>query len=79
MRVVITGVNRGLGRAMADEFIRLGHAVAGTVRRQDVADKLAAAWPEDCRVDVVDVRDDEAVARWAAAVLADGVVDRLDQ
>ena len=77
MRVVITGVSRGLGRAMADEFIRLGHTVAGTVRRQDVADELTASWPQDCRVDVVDVRDDEAVARWAEAVLSSGPVDRL--
>jgi NAD(P)-dependent dehydrogenase (short-subunit alcohol dehydrogenase family) len=77
MRVVITGVSRGLGRAMAEEFIRQGHTVAGSVRRPDVAVELTAAWPEGCRVDVVDVRDDAQVARWAEAVLAAGPVDRL--
>jgi NAD(P)-dependent dehydrogenase (short-subunit alcohol dehydrogenase family) len=25
--ILITGVSRGLGRAMAEEFIRLGHVV----------------------------------------------------
>ena len=30
--VVITGVSRGLGRAMVEEFIRLGHRVAGCAR-----------------------------------------------
>jgi NAD(P)-dependent dehydrogenase (short-subunit alcohol dehydrogenase family) len=77
MRVVITGVSRGLGRAMAEEFIRQGHSVAGSVRRQDVAAELVAAWDDDCRVDVVDIRDDDEVARWAEAVLAAGPVDRL--
>jgi NAD(P)-dependent dehydrogenase (short-subunit alcohol dehydrogenase family) len=77
MRVVITGVSRGLGRAMAEEFIRQGHTVAGSVRRPGVAERLRAAWPEGCRVDVVDVRDDAQVARWAEAVLTDAQVDRL--
>jgi len=31
--VVITGVTRGLGRAMAEKFIALGHTVAGTAGR----------------------------------------------
>ena len=30
--VLITGVSRGLGRAMAEEFIRLGHTVLGCGR-----------------------------------------------
>ena len=32
--VVITGVTRGLGRAMAEEFARLGHTVVGCGRSQ---------------------------------------------
>jgi NAD(P)-dependent dehydrogenase (short-subunit alcohol dehydrogenase family) len=32
--ILITGVSRGLGRAMAEEFIRLGHAVLGCGRSE---------------------------------------------
>ena len=66
---MITGVTRGLGRAMAEEFIRHGHTVAGCSRSKgaiaDLADKFGA--PHDFRV--VDVSSDEAVKSWAAAIL----------
>ena len=32
--VLITGVTRGLGRAMTEEFIRLGHVVLGCGRSE---------------------------------------------
>ena len=36
--VLITGVTRGLGRAMVGEFVRLGHVVLGCGRsRKDIA------------------------------------------
>ena len=31
-RIVLTGATRGLGRAVAEKFIALGHAVAGCGR-----------------------------------------------
>jgi NAD(P)-dependent dehydrogenase (short-subunit alcohol dehydrogenase family) len=39
-RVVITGVTRGLGRAMAEEFIQLGHSVFGCGRSEEVIRNL---------------------------------------
>ena len=33
--IVITGVSRGLGRAMTDGFIRLGHRALGCGRSED--------------------------------------------
>lgn len=38
--VVITGVTHGLGRAMAEEFARLGHTVLGCGRSQKEIDRL---------------------------------------
>ena len=38
--ILITGVSRGLGRAMAEEFIRLGHAVLGCGRSADEIARL---------------------------------------
>ncbi len=66
--VVITGATRGLGRAMAEEFIRLGHVVAGCGRSKEGIARLTAAHVAPHRFDVVDVSDDKQVAAWAKAV-----------
>lgn len=70
-RILISGVSRGLGRAMTDEFIRLGHRVAGCARSAAAVAGLNRDYGPDNRFDVVDVRDDFAVSAWARAVNAD--------
>jgi NAD(P)-dependent dehydrogenase (short-subunit alcohol dehydrogenase family) len=67
--VLITGVSRGLGRAMAEEFARLGHVVAGCGRSRKAINALQAQLGSPHRFDCVDVADDAAVKAWAAAVL----------
>ncbi len=69
MKIVITGVSRGLGRALAEEFIRLGHAVIGCGRNgQEIFDlRMTYAAPHD--FSVVDVALDNKVALWAVKVL----------
>ncbi len=71
-RILITGVSRGLGRAMVDEFIRLGHVVVGCARAAQAVAQLADRYPQPHRFDVVDVSDNEQVRRWAQVVLASG-------
>jgi NAD(P)-dependent dehydrogenase (short-subunit alcohol dehydrogenase family) len=76
--VVITGVTRGLGRAMAEEFIKGGHTVAGCGRSSAAVDELAKRFgaPHDFRV--VDVTSDADVAVWAREVTSKvGVPDLL--
>jgi len=68
--IVITGVTRGLGRALNTEFIRLGHTVIGCGRTGTTIDALQWLYPAPQRYDVVDVADDASVAAWAASVLA---------
>jgi NAD(P)-dependent dehydrogenase (short-subunit alcohol dehydrogenase family) len=68
--IVITGATRGLGRAMAVKFAALGHTVAGCGRSADAVAQLAAVLGPPHTFAVVDVADDDAVARWAASVLA---------
>lgn len=69
-RVLITGVSRGLGRAMAEEFARLGHVVAGCGRSRKPIAELQARLGAPHRFDRVDVTDEAAVKAWAKEVLA---------
>lgn len=67
--VLITGATRGLGRALADEFIARGHRVIGCGRSGAKIDELNRVHGPENRFDVLDVSDDGAVAGWAASVL----------
>jgi NAD(P)-dependent dehydrogenase (short-subunit alcohol dehydrogenase family) len=69
MKIVITGVTRGLGRALAEEFIRDGHTVIGCGRSgEEIFDlRMSHSSPHD--FSVVDVALDNKVALWAAKVL----------
>lgn len=69
--IVITGVSRGLGRALVDELARAGHRVVGCARSADAIAELGEAWPRPHRFDVVDVADELQVQAWAASVLAE--------
>jgi NAD(P)-dependent dehydrogenase (short-subunit alcohol dehydrogenase family) len=68
-RIVITGAGRGLGLAMTEEFIGLGHMVYGCSRQQAHVEALALRYSPQNIFHVVDVTDDEAVRRWAAEVV----------
>lgn len=67
--VLITGVSRGLGHAMAEEFARRGHVVVGCGRSRRPLEVLRARLGVTHRFDVVDVAHKAAVKAWAAAVL----------
>jgi NAD(P)-dependent dehydrogenase (short-subunit alcohol dehydrogenase family) len=69
--IVLTGVSRGLGLAMADGFIAAGHRVCGSARNASAIEEFRRRWPAPNRFDVVDVAEDAQVARWAKDVLAD--------
>jgi NAD(P)-dependent dehydrogenase (short-subunit alcohol dehydrogenase family) len=71
-RILITGVGRGLGRAMAEKFIELGHAVVGCSRQEAHTAELSKRFRAPHRFDAVDVADEAALGRWAKAVLASG-------
>jgi NAD(P)-dependent dehydrogenase (short-subunit alcohol dehydrogenase family) len=69
MKIVITGVTRGLGRALAEEFIRGGHTVIGCGRSGDAIFDLRMAYQAPHDFTVLDVGLDTKVAIWAAKVL----------
>lgn len=62
-RIVITGATSGLGRAAAEEFIRLGYRVGVCGRRTAELEKLRAAAPERVECATIDITDDDADIR----------------
>lgn len=63
--IVITGVSSGLGRALAGEFIRLGHVVLGCGRRRESIEELRQSFGQKHDFATVDVASDEQVRSWA--------------
>src|SRR5438093_3939066 len=70
--VLITGVTRGLGRAMAEEFIRCGHIVIGCGRSRPEIDALKRKFGKPNDFAVVDVTSDDQVRSWAEIILKAG-------
>ena len=68
--VVLTGVTRGLGRAMLRELVAAGHVVAGCGRNAGQIEALRREYPAPHRFATVDVSNDVQVAGWAADLLA---------
>src|ERR1039457_669116 len=68
--VLITGVTRGLGRAMVDEFARLGHTVCGCGRSEEIIKQLRRQPGPPHDFETVDVASDEEVKAWASRLLA---------
>jgi NAD(P)-dependent dehydrogenase (short-subunit alcohol dehydrogenase family) len=63
--IVITGVTKGLGRALAEWYIANGHTVAGCGRSSEILDlRFTHSAPHD--FSVVDVTDETKVSIWAA-------------
>jgi NAD(P)-dependent dehydrogenase (short-subunit alcohol dehydrogenase family) len=72
--IVLTGVTRGLGRALVEPFSNLGHTVVGCGRSAREIDGLRDRFGPPHRFDSVDVADWTAVRAWAMDVLNGGLV-----
>jgi NAD(P)-dependent dehydrogenase (short-subunit alcohol dehydrogenase family) len=69
-KVVLTGATRGLGRAMVEKLIALGHTVCGCGRSGRAVEELRMAFGPPHDFAVVDVSEEKEVRAWAEAVLA---------
>ncbi|HSI09731.1 MAG TPA: SDR family NAD(P)-dependent oxidoreductase [Rariglobus sp.] len=72
MKIIITGVTRGLGRALTEEFIRIGHTVIGCGRGSEGIFDLRMKHGAPHSFDVVDVSNATKVGMWGARALAFG-------
>jgi len=74
---LITGVTRGLGRAMAERFREADCRVLGCGRSAEAIAALQQEFGEPHRFAVVDVSRESDVHRWAESLLADDIVPDL--
>jgi len=68
--ILITGVTRGLGRAVAGEFVRMGHTVVGGGRSEKNIAELTRELPGPNHFTATDVSSDDQVKAWAEKVLS---------
>ncbi len=71
MKIVITGVTRGLGRALAEYYMKEGHEVIGCGRSGPEIFEMRMDHP-DHQFSVVDVALDNKVSLWATEALGIG-------
>ena len=67
--IVITGVTRGLGRALAEQFSSMGHTVIGCGRNEDIIKNLSKSLPNNTHFKALDISDHEMVRSWAKEIL----------
>lgn len=68
--VVLTGATHGLGRAMTEKLIALGHTVLGCGRTAKAIDDLKQTFGSPHHFAIVDVTREEGVRAWAEEILA---------
>jgi NAD(P)-dependent dehydrogenase (short-subunit alcohol dehydrogenase family) len=68
--IVLTGATRGLGRALTDEFIRLGHTLLGCGRSARALKELAQHFPALHEFYPVNVASNDEVKSWASLMLS---------
>jgi NAD(P)-dependent dehydrogenase (short-subunit alcohol dehydrogenase family) len=69
--IVITGVSRGLGQAMTEGFIQLGHTVLGCARSEAAVEKLKQQFGSPHDFTALDVANEEQVKTWTKRLLSD--------
>lgn len=67
--IVITGVSRGLGLAMTEQFIQSGHIVLGCVRSTTALEQLRQKFGTPHDFTIVDVADEQQVKTWSEQLL----------
>ena len=66
--IVISGVTKGLGRALAEEYLKLGHLVIGCGRSIKHVGNFSKMYPSNADFQVVDISDYKQVFSWSRYV-----------
>ena len=68
--IVVTGVSRGLGRAMTERFIQLGHTVIGCATNEQAITNLQQQFPHPHHFAAVDIASELQVEAWSKAIFS---------
>jgi NAD(P)-dependent dehydrogenase (short-subunit alcohol dehydrogenase family) len=68
---LITGISSGFGRHLTEQLLDRGDRVVGTVRKPESVADLVGRYPDLLRVEVLDVRDTEALRAVVERTVAD--------
>ena len=63
-RVIISAAADGIGRVIAEHYLKLGHKVAVCDIQEDKVKAFAAEYPDNLLCEVCDVGDDEQLGAW---------------
>lgn len=61
MKIIVIGGSSGIGRELAVQYLREGHQVGVSGRREALLQELSAEWPGQCFIEVFDVTGAENV------------------
>lgn len=76
-RIVITGVTRGLGRALLDRFVEDGQIIHGCGRSENTIQELRNQFKSPHSFHAVDVSDADSVQKWCDQLLDEGIVPEM--
>ena len=68
-QIIITGVTKGLGMALAKEYIKQGHTVIGCGRNASVISSMSDLYSIDTDFQVVDISNYKQVSSWAQGII----------
>lgn len=75
--ILLTGISRGLGRALLEGFDRAGHRVLGCARNEATIAQLQQDYGDRHQFAAVDVADDAQVQQWSQELLDGGSIPDL--
>lgn len=75
--ILITGVTRGLGSAMTEKLIDLGHTIWGCGRSKKIIEQFQKKWTPPHNFEALDVSNVRSVTQWAEKLLATGNIPDL--
>tara|TARA_X000001036_G_scaffold390768_1_gene388616 strand:+ start:101 stop:790 length:690 start_codon:yes stop_codon:yes gene_type:complete len=67
--IIITGVTRGLGMALAKQYIKQGHMVIGCGRNANLIGSMSDLYSKNTDFQVVDISNYKEVSSWAQDII----------
>ncbi len=74
-KIIIIGATSGIGKALAEKYLKEGHTLGITGRREDLLKEIVARFPESCLFSAFDITEESAVQAFNSLARRLGSVD----